>query len=66
LAARIRELCDECEELVNHICENETDISVLQSFIDMINDGQRQLGKLRGKIISRATKLNARDNSKGA
>lgn len=58
MAARIKELYNECEKLVNNICEKETDIMVLQSYLDVLNEGQLHLGKLRGKIIRRASRIN--------
>jgi hypothetical protein len=39
MATRIKELCNECEKLVNKVCEKETDISILQKYIDQINEG---------------------------
>ena len=62
MAARIKELCNECEELVNNVCENKTDIMVLQSYLDVLNEGQVHLGKLRGKIIKRASRINHASN----
>lgn len=62
MAARIKELYNECEKLVNNICEKETDIMVLQSYLDVLNEGQLHLGKLRGKIIRRASRINQIEN----
>ena len=55
---KIKELCLECEQHVIDLCENETNIKVLQATVDAINQGQRMLGILRGKVIRRAGRLN--------
>jgi hypothetical protein len=51
MALKIRELCQLCEQHVNELCENETDIKVLESTVEALNQGQRMLGALRGKVI---------------
>jgi hypothetical protein len=60
MAMKIKELCQECEQHVNEICEKETDIRILETTLKALNEGQKTLGVLRGKIIRKAGKINNR------
>jgi hypothetical protein len=58
MAMKIKELCEECVKHVNIICMNERDISVLQSTLEALNEGQRTLGVLRENVIEKAGIIN--------
>jgi hypothetical protein len=63
MAVKIKKLCQECIEHVNTVCENETNIQVLQSTLKALNEGQRTLGVLRGKVIEKAGIINISNNN---
>ena len=53
----IKKLCEQCDDYINKICENETDKNRLIQIIEALNEGQNSLGLMRGKVIKASYKL---------